>query len=174
MFLAPEPACRGPALASRAVGGGQPAAGHGVNTVRAERRPCTEDQPLGEARDADSQPGHQLALALGIGGILTVLSLSVLACKMGQRDPPRDLELRKLECVTAFGKGAPREGGPVGGGLCIRVGALLSPAQAVLPLHNRLPADTAARLLSCVPVADVGGLHVTVAITLSPSFFIDV
>lgn len=124
MFSAPEPARRGPALASHTVSGGQPAAGCGVNAVRAGRRPCTEDRPLGEAGDTDSQPGHQPALALGIGGIFTVLSLSLLACKMGQRDPPRDLELRKLECVTAFGKGAPGEGGPVGGGLCIHVPAV--------------------------------------------------
>ena len=108
-----------------------------------------------------------------------MLSLSLLACKMGQRDPPKDSELRKLECVMALGRGLPvRVGQWVGGSLrpcaCGRVGALLSPAQAVLPLPNRLPADTAARLLTCLPVADVGGLPVTVAVTVSPSLFIDV
>lgn len=65
----------------------------------------------------DSQPCRQPALALAMEALFTVLSLSLLACKMGQQDPPRDSELGKLECVTAFGKGAHREGGPVGVGL---------------------------------------------------------
>lgn len=48
-----------------------------------------------------------------------MLSLSLLACKMGQWDPPKDSELRKLECVMALGRVLPYEGGPVGGGLCV-------------------------------------------------------
>lgn len=121
MFLAPEPAHRGPKLASHAVGGGQPGTGHCVDAVRAGRRPCGENRPPGEAGDVDSQPCRQPALALAMEVLFTVLSLSLLACKMRQRDPPRDSELRKLECVTAFGKGAHRESGPVRGGLHIHV-----------------------------------------------------
>lgn len=36
-----------------------------------------------------------------------MLSLSLLACEMGQWDPPKDSELRKLECVMALGRVLP-------------------------------------------------------------------
>lgn len=42
-----------------------------------------------------------------MGGLFAVLSLSLLACEMGQWDPPKDSELRKLECVMALGRVLP-------------------------------------------------------------------